>query len=269
MPPALTLSHVSKTFHPDTVAPIRALNDVSIEIEDGDFICVIGANGSGKSTLLRAIAGVHAVSKGAVHLKGRDITRWSEQRRSRRIALVDQLPGARMAPALTVEQNLALSLMRARRPLWQIAVREREREQFRRLLAPLGLGLEDRLDSKIRELSGGQAQALTIAALTQLVTPEVLLLDEHCASLDPRMSNLVMETTASLCKASGITTIMVTHDFEHAAVYGDRLILMKEGRPAIDLRSEEKRDLTPRNIFDLFMQHQSSHYQRDVELSRG
>jgi putative ABC transport system ATP-binding protein len=264
MPTALSLSRVSKIFNPNTIAPIKALNDISLDIEAGEHICIIGANGSGKSTLLRVIAGAHEISEGAIYLNGHDITRWSEHRRSRRVALVDQIPGARMAPALTIEQNLALSLMRTRRPLWQIAVREKEREQFRQVLSPLGLGLESRLDSKVRELSGGQAQALTVVALTRLFTPEILLLDEHCASLDPRMSSLVMETTAKLCQDLRITTVMVTHDFEHAALYGNRLILMAEGKPVVDLRSNEKRGLTARNIFDLFMQHQSSHYQLEV-----
>lgn len=257
MSSALSLRHLSKTFFPHTMAPIPALRDVSLEVDAGDFVCIIGANGSGKSTLLRVVAGAHRADTGMVTLAGQDVTRWSEQRRAGQIAFVDQTPGARMAPALSIEQNMALALLRGGgRPLWQIAVRAKERDLFKQTIAPLGLGLENRLGAKMRELSGGQAQALTVASVIRLVTPQLLLLDEHCAALDPRMSKLVMETTSDLCRERGITTIMVTHDFNAAAQYGNRLIMMKEGAIAFDVQGPEKQKLDARNIFDLFMDQQ-------------
>ena len=252
----LSLQRVSKTFSPYNAAPITALNNISIEVEPGEFVCIVGANGSGKSTLLKVIAGVHRNTLGSVFLAAKNITTWSEQKRSRQITMVDQTPGARLAPDLTIEQNLALYLMRENRPLWHVAVRKSDRDRFFAALSPLGLGLETRMHARVRELSGGQAQALAVAAATKLVQPKLLLLDEHCAALDPRMSNLVMEATSALCRERGITTLMVTHDFRHAAEYGDRLILMREGNPILDVRGGAKSQLTPRDIFEVFMQQQ-------------
>lgn len=253
----LSLTQVSKTFHSNVLAPVKALHQLSLNVPRGEFVVVIGANGSGKSTLLRLIAGAHRVDAGVIRLFNREITHWPEHRRSRHIAFVEQLPGARLAPGLTIEENLALSFLRENSRLWQIAIRRKERELFRQVLTPLGLGLENRLGSKLRELSGGQAQALAIAAITGLSAPQLLLLDEHCAALDPRMSALVMDITAKLCRERGITTIMVSHDFEHAAHYGDRLIMMKEGRLVVDLSGDEKKRMDPQSVFKLFMEYQN------------
>lgn len=280
MGPSLEVREVDKTFSTSMTLPVQALRRVSLKVAPGEFVCIIGANGSGKSTLLATIAGAYRDVTGAILLDGRDVTRMPQHRRAADIAIVGQQPGAWMAPELTLEENLALILLRGSakavgeagrhsrngartlpgrqpRPWWKFAIRRREREQFREALAPLQLGLEDRLSTSLRNLSGGQAQAIAVAAATALVPPPLLLLDEHCAALDPRMSQFVMETTDRLCRERRVTTLMVTHHLEHAARYGDRLVLMQEGRIAVDLSKQEKQRLTPHDILDVFMEHQA------------
>ncbi|MFM7052150.1 MAG: ABC transporter ATP-binding protein [Planctomycetota bacterium] len=249
----LRLDGVRKTFNPGTANEVRALDGVSLSIDEGSWTVVIGTNGSGKSTLQGAVSGTFALDAGRVVVAGRDVTSWSEHRRATLVGRVFQDPFAGTAPELTVAENMALASRRSNlRSLLPLGVRAR-REEWRALLRRIGLGLEDRLDDPIGLLSGGQRQAITLLMAT-LTRPRVLLLDEHTAALDPRSAELVIGLTESLVRESRSTTLMVTHSMQQAATLGDRLVAMHRGRVYLDVSGAEKRMLGEDDLLALFSQ---------------
>lgn len=247
----LELKHISKTFFPGTVNAKTALDDLSLTLHDGDFVTVIGGNGAGKSTMLNAVAGTFTVDSGSILLDGEDITRKPEHRRAADLGRVFQDPMMGTAGDMWIEENLALAARRGSRRTFKWGISHAEREQYRALLAPLGLGLEDRLTTKVGLLSGGQRQALTLL-MASLKKPKLLLLDEHTAALDPKTAAKVLELSDRIVEENGLTTMMVTHNMKDAIVHGNRLIMMYDGRIVIDVSGEEKKKLTVPDLLALF-----------------
>ncbi len=247
----LDLQGLVKTFHPGTENEVRALQGVDLLVEEGSFVVVIGTNGSGKSTLQNAVSGSFLVDSGNIRLAGRDITRWPEHRRASLIGRVFQNPFSGTAPSMSVGENLALALRRGQRRTLGRNAFLRDREALADRVRRLGMGLEDRLENEIGSLSGGQRQALTLLMAT-LRRPELLLLDEHTAALDPRAADSVIRLTDDLVREGKLTTLMVTHSMQQAVGLGDRLVMMHRGRVVADLRGEEKRRLRPSDLLDRF-----------------
>ena len=239
----IRLENVSRTFNAGTPDERRAIDAVSLEVAKGEFIAVIGGNGAGKSTLLGLVSGALTPDAGRVLIGDEDVTALPQHQRARRIARVFQDPMTGTAPTLTVEENLALAELRAQGRGWRAALSAARRSRYRDALAPLGLGLEERLTARAGLLSGGQRQALALVMAT-LIEPQVLLLDEHTAALDPRTSASVMQSTVELIGGRSLTTLMVTHNMEHALRYGSRIVMMSAGRIPADLSAQEKRDLS-------------------------
>ena len=252
MPEAvLRVEGISHVFHRGTPGEVRALDGVDLALEPGTFAVVLGTNGSGKSSLLNAIAGSLALTGGRVLLEGRDVTRWSEQRRARLISRVFQNPFTGTAADLSVAENLVLAGGRGgARRLRRALGRERRRD-VREQVARLGLDLEDRLDTPIGLLSGGQRQALTVLMAT-MVRPTLLLLDEHTAALDPRSAEQVIRLTQAAVARGGLTTLMVTHSLSQAVALGDRVLVMHRGRVVHDLADVRRRRLTEADLLQLF-----------------
>ncbi|MBS6398086.1 MAG: ATP-binding cassette domain-containing protein [Clostridiales bacterium] len=247
----LEIKNISKTFNPGTVNEKRALRNVSLTLEDGDFVTVIGGNGAGKSTMLNAIAGVWPVDEGQILIDGQDVTKLSEHKRAAFLGRVFQDPMNGTAATMGIEENLALALRRGTRRTLRAGIKAHEREAYKELLAKLGLGLEDRLTSKVGLLSGGQRQALTLLMAT-LKKPKLLLLDEHTAALDPKTAAKVLETTDMIVNRDKLTTVMITHNMKDAIVHGNRLIMMMEGKIILDIRGEEKKNLTVEDLLHKF-----------------
>ena len=248
----LRLEGISKTFSPGTVQEKKALEDLSLTLEQGDFVAVIGSNGAGKSTLFGAVAGSFYPDCGRVVLDGEDVTFLPEYKRSRNIGRLFQDPLRGTAPHMTIEENLALAYHRAgggTSPLGFTG--KRERELFRSRLAELGLGLEDRMKSPVGLLSGGQRQALTLLMAT-LVTPKLLLLDEHTAALDPATAEKVLELTKRTVGDQGITCMMITHNISSALSLGNRTIMMDRGRIVLDISGKEREGMTVPRLLELF-----------------
>lgn len=247
----LRLDSVRKTFNPGTANEVRALAGVDLTLEDGSFTVVIGTNGSGKSTLQGAISGAFALDAGRILLGSADaavdITDWPEHRRAHRVGRVFQDPFAGTAPDLTVAENLALASKRGSMRTLAPLLRGAKRAAWRELLAQIGLGLEHRLDDPIGLLSGGQRQSITLLMAT-LTNPELLLLDEHTAALDPRSAELVIGLTERLVRQSRATTLMVTHSMQQAVTYGNRLVMMHQGRVIHDFSGADKRRLRPEDL---------------------
>lgn len=247
----LKIEQISKTFFPGTVNERRALVDVDLELAEGDFVTVIGSNGAGKSTLLNAVAGRYFVDTGTIRIDGRTVNRLKEYQRAKYIGRVFQDPMAGTAPNLTIEQNLALALRRGQRRGLGLALGTSQRERFRRELATLELGLEHRLTAKVGLLSGGQRQALSLL-MSGFTQPQILLLDEHTAALDPQRAALVTSLTERIVAQGGLTTLMVTHNMEQALRLGNRLIMMHEGRIVFQASADQKRELTVPMLLDEF-----------------
>ena len=247
----LELQNIYKTFNPGTVNEKRALNGVSLKLEDGDFVTVIGGNGAGKSTMLNAIAGVWSVDEGKILIDGVDVTKLSEHKRAKYLGRVFQDPMTGTAATMEIQENLALARRRGKSRGLRPGITRKERESYRELLKILDLGLEDRLTSKVGLLSGGQRQALTLLMAT-LQRPKLLLLDEHTAALDPKTAAKVLETTERIVNRDHLTTLMITHNMRDAIVHGNRLIMMKDGRIILDIRGEEKKKLTVEHLLHQF-----------------
>ena len=239
----LELHQVCKTFNPGTVNEKAALNHLSLTLEEGDFVTVIGGNGAGKSTMLNAISGVWPVDAGIIRIDGVDVTELSEHRRAVYLGRVFQDPMVGTAGNMTIEENLALAARRGEKRTLRWGIKKSEREQFKELLRPLGLGLEDRLTAKVGLLSGGQRQALTLL-MASLKKPKVLLLDEHTAALDPKTAAKVLELSDQIVEEHKLTTLMVTHNMKDAIAHGNRLIMLDAGRVILDIRGEDKKKLT-------------------------
>lgn len=247
----LELRNVSKTFNPGTVNARTALNDLSLTLREGDFVTVIGGNGAGKSTMLNAVAGTFAVDEGQILIAGRDVTHLSEHKRAAFIGRVFQDPMMGTAPTMQIEENLALAARRGQRRGLSWGVTRREREAYREKLKTLGLGLEDRMTAKVGLLSGGQRQALTLL-MASLKRPELLLLDEHTAALDPATAEKVLELSDRIVAENHLTALMITHNMRDAITHGNRLIMMNAGRVILDISGEEKKKLTKRDLLDRF-----------------
>lgn len=247
----LEIDNISKTFHADTPNEIRALQNVDLVIENGSFVVVIGTNGSGKSTLLNAIAGSFFVDTGRLRLNGHDVTSWPEHRRAKYIGRVFQNPFSGTAPTMTIAENLALAAKRGRWRGLGLALAPSQRSEFHEKVRRMGLGLEGRLDNAIGSLSGGQRQSLTLL-MASLMKPDLLLLDEHTAALDPKSADQVIRLTDQIIKRDRLTTLMVTHSMHQATHLGDRLIMMVRGRVMYDLQGEEKKNLTPEDLLARF-----------------
>ena len=243
----LELKGLYKTFNPGTANEKRAIDGLDLTLEEGDFVTVIGGNGAGKSTTLNLIAGVFPPDRGTITLNGRDLTHLSEHRRAKYLGRVFQDPMMGTAATMGIEENLALALRRGKSRGLRPGIHNQERELYRERLATLGLGLEDRMTSKVGLLSGGQRQALTLLMAT-LKKPELLLLDEHTAALDPKTADKVLQLTKEIVERDHLTTLMVTHNMRNAIEYGNRLIMMDAGRVVVDLRGEEKKNLTVREL---------------------
>ncbi|MCI9222338.1 MAG: ABC transporter ATP-binding protein [Oscillospiraceae bacterium] len=249
----LDVQNVYKTFNPGTVNEKAALRGVSLTLNDGDFVTVIGGNGAGKSTLLNAVAGVWPVDSGSISIGGTDVTRLPEHKRARYIGRVFQDPMMGTAATMQIEENLALAARRGRKRTLRPGIGRDEREEYRELLKILDLGLEDRLTSKVGLLSGGQRQALTLLMAT-LRKPDLLLLDEHTAALDPKTAAKVLDATERIVGKDRLTTLMITHNMKDAIVHGNRLIMMYEGRIALDIKGEDKKKLTVEQLLAKFGQ---------------
>ena len=251
----LKLDHIKKTFNPGTVNEKRALNDLSLHLAPGDFVTVLGSNGAGKSTMFNAIAGTFQLDSGSVILDGRDITSLPDYKRSKFIGRMFQDPLKGTAPSMTIEENLALAYLRASRSRSPFSmVSAAERREFREKLAQLGLGLEDRMNAMVGLLSGGQRQALTLLMAT-LVTPKLLLLDEHTAALDPATAEKVLDLTKKIVAENSITCLMITHNVQSALQLGNRTIMMKDGQIVMELSGTRRSTITTDELLRAFHQH--------------
>lgn len=247
----LDIVNISKTFNPGTINEKKALVDLSLHLEDGDFVTVIGGNGAGKSTMLNAVAGVWPVDSGSILLDGEDITVFPEYRRAKYIGRVFQDPMMGTAPNMQIEENLALAMRRGNRRGLRWGVTNSEREIYRQRLSTLGLGLEDRMTAKVGLLSGGQRQALTLL-MASLKKPKLLLLDEHTAALDPATAAKVLELSDRIVAENGLTAMMITHNMSDAIRHGNRLIMMDQGRIILDIAGEDKKHLTKHQLMEKF-----------------
>ena len=247
----LDITDVRKTFNVKTVNERVALDGVSLHLEAEDFVTVIGGNGAGKSTLLNAIAGVWPVDSGSIVIDGRDITGMPEHKRAIVLGRVFQDPMMGTAATMQIEENLALAARRGDSRTLRTGITREERAAYRDQLAQLGLGLEDRMTAKVGLLSGGQRQALTLLMAT-LKKPKLLLLDEHTAALDPRTAAKVLELSEKIIRENHLMTLMVTHNMKDAIRYGNRLIMMNEGRIILDISGEEKKQLTIERLMEAF-----------------
>jgi len=251
----LKLSTICKTFNPGTVNEKRALKDVSLTLSKGDFVTILGSNGAGKSTLFNAIAGSFPLDSGRVVLDGQDITDLPDYKRSKFIGRLFQDPLKGTAPHMTIEENLALAYMRASAHSSPFSmVSARDRREFRDRLSQLGLGLEDRMGQEVGLLSGGQRQALTLLMAT-LVTPKLLLLDEHTAALDPATADKVLELTDKIVAENRITCLMITHNVSSALRLGSRTIMMKDGSIVLELSGKDRQAMTAEDLLHAFQEH--------------
>jgi putative ABC transport system ATP-binding protein len=246
----LKLRRISKVFSKGTVDEVRALDKIDADVKVGDYVAIIGSNGAGKTTLLNVIAGVYPPDDGGkILVNDRDVTTLSEYRRAHYVGRVYQDPHVGTAAKMTIEENMAMALLRGQPRGLRVASNRQRRELFCVALAPLGLGLENRLNALVGTLSGGQRQALALVMAT-LSRPAILLLDEHIATLDPRTAQIVLDLTDMVVKREKMTTLMVTHNMELALRHGNRLIMMHKGRIVVDMNQEKKANLT---IHDLVM----------------
>lgn len=247
----LDIINISKTFNPGTVNEKRAISDISFHMNKGDFVTVIGGNGAGKSTLLNAIAGVWPIDRGSIVIGGKDVTALPEHKRASYIGRVFQDPNKGTAPDMQIEENLALAYRRGKIRGLRWGVTKAEKEIYREKLATLGLGLEDRMNAKVGLLSGGQRQALTLL-MASLSNPQLLLLDEHTAALDPTTAKKVLEISDEIVSANGLTAIMITHNMRDAIAHGNRLIMMDAGKIIFDVSGDEKKRLTKQDLLQKF-----------------
>lgn len=266
----LTLTQVSMTFNPGTPNAKKALDGVNLHLEKGDFAAIVGSNGAGKSTLFAAITGGFIPDEGRVVLDGEDLTFQPEYRRSKVIGHLFQDPLRGTAPHMTIEENLALAYLRAggRRNAVFSRISRADRELFREHLALLGMGLEDRMKQPVGLLSGGQRQALTLLMAT-VVSPKLLLLDEHTAALDPATAEKVLELTRSIAAEKGITCLMITHNMSQALTMGNRTLMMDAGRIVLDIRGRQRAGMTVDGLLEMFRQNAGQALENDRVLLAG
>ena len=258
----LELKNIYKTFNPGTINEKVALNGLNLTLNEGDFVTVIGGNGAGKSTMLNAVAGTWMVDEGQIIIDGIDVTKLSEHKRAAYLGRVFQDPMTGTAATMGIEENLALAKRRGKTRFLKPGITKKEREEYKELLKILGLGLEDRLTSKVGLLSGGQRQALTLLMAT-MVTPKILLLDEHTAALDPKTAAKVLALTEKIIAEHHLTAMMVTHNMKDAIRLGNRLIMMHEGRIIYDVAGEEKKNLQVSDLLAKFEQASGGEFAND------
>lgn len=247
----LELENVSITFHKNTVNERKALDAVSLKLEQGDFVTVIGSNGAGKSTLLNAISGAYEIDSGEILLDGTKIGYMKEYKRANQIGRLFQDPLKGTAPNMTIEENLGLAYLRGKRRGIASGIKKEDAAFFRETLRKLNLGLEERMKTPVKLLSGGQRQALTLLMAT-IVTPKLLLLDEHTAALDPKTARQVMQITDDIVKENHITTLMVTHNIKDALAYGNKTLVMSQGKVVLLLSGEERASMTMEKLMELY-----------------
>ena len=249
----LRIQQLSKTFYPNTVNEKRIFDSLNLTVLDGEFVTIIGSNGAGKSTLLNLISGSISADSGTIFLNQEDLTHTVEYERKRFISRVFQNPTMGTSPSMTIAQNLSLAKNKGKRFGLSFLESKKDLKLFKELVTPLELGLEKQMNSPVGLLSGGQRQALSLLMAT-LVKPELLLLDEHTAALDPKTSAKIMELTNQIVTTSNITTLMITHNLSHAITYGNRLIMLHDGHVVLDISGDEKKQLTPEKLLHQFEQ---------------
>lgn len=259
---ALELRDIHKTFNSGTINEKVALEGVDIKLEDGDFVTIIGGNGAGKSTMLNAIAGVWAVDHGSIIIDGTDVTSLPEHKRARFLGRVFQDPMTGTARTMSIEENMAIAARRGKKRTLKWGVTKAEKERYKEMLSALNLGLEDRLTSKVGLLSGGQRQAVTLL-MASLQKPNLLLLDEHTAALDPKTAAKVLELSDKIIEENHLTAMMVTHNMKDAINHGNRLIMMHEGQIIYDVRGEEKRGLHVSDLLAKFEEASGGEFAND------
>lgn len=258
----LKITGLTKTFNPGTVNAKTALDNLSLTLNDGDFVTVIGGNGAGKSTLLNAISGVWSPDSGRIEIDGVDVTDMAEYKRAQFLGRVFQDPMKGTAPDMEIAENLSIAARRGKRRGLSWGIRRNERQRYRELLATLELGLETRLSAKVGLLSGGQRQAVTLLMAT-LKRPKLLLLDEHTAALDPKTAAKVLEITDRIVNENKLTTIMITHNMRDAIDHGNRLIMMHQGQIIVDVAGEEKKNLKVEDLLALFTKASGKEFSSD------
>ena len=261
----LELKNIYKTFNAGTVNEKMALRGLNLTLEDGDFVTVIGGNGAGKSTMLNAIAGVWPVDQGQILIGDADVTKLPEYKRAKYLGRVFQDPMTGTAATMEIQENLALALRRGDSRTLKAGITKKEHAKYREMLATLGLGLEDRMTSKVGLLSGGQRQALTLLMAT-LKKPKLLLLDEHTAALDPKTAAKVLQTTYMIVNRDNLTTLMITHNMKDAIAHGNRLIMMMDGNIILDIRGEEKKKLTVADLLHKFEEASGEEFANDKAI---
>lgn len=261
----LELKNIYKTFNAGTVNEKMALRGLNLTLEDGDFVTVIGGNGAGKSTMLNAIAGVWPVDQGQILIGDADVTKLPEYKRAKYLGRVFQDPMTGTAATMEIQENLALALRRGDSRTLKAGITKKEHAKYREMLATLGLGLEDRMTSKVGLLSGGQRQALTLLMAT-LKKPKLLLLDEHTAALDPKTAAKVLQTTDIIVNRDNLTTLMITHNMKDAIAHGNRLIMMMDGNIILDIRGEEKKKLTVADLLHKFEEASGEEFANDKAI---
>ena len=247
----LELNNICKTFNAGTVNEKRVFEGLNFSMEAGDFVTVIGGNGAGKSTMLNIVAGVYTPDEGSIVIDGVDITKMPEHKRAKYIGRVFQDPRMGTATDMWVEENMAIADRRGKRRGLRWSITNKDRERYKKIIAQLDLGLEDRLSTKMGLLSGGQRQAVTLL-MAALNNPKLLLLDEHTAALDPKTAEKVLQITDKIVSENKLTTIMITHNMRDAIKHGNRLIMMHEGRIIVDVKGEDKKKLTVEDLLELF-----------------
>lgn len=247
----LKITNVSKTFNPGTINEKKALTNVNLTLNEGDFVTIIGGNGAGKSTLLNMIAGVYPVDCGNIVIDGVDVTKLPEHKRAKYLGRVFQDPMTGTAADMQIEENLAIAARRGLRRTLKPGITAKEKAEYKKLLKTLDLGLEDRLTSKVGLLSGGQRQALTLLMAT-LQKPKLLLLDEHTAALDPKTARKVLDLTEEIVEKDNLTALMITHNMQDAIDIGNRLIMMNNGNIIFDVSGEDKKKLTTADLLEKF-----------------
>ena len=249
----LKIQNLSKTFNPNTINENKVFDNISLEVNKGDFIAIIGSNGAGKSTLLNIISGSIEEDSGVILIDGKDVSGKSEYLRAKEIGRVFQNPSVGVSPKMTILENLSLADNKGKKYGLSLGINKKRIDYYKELLKEVDLGLEDKLYNKVELLSGGQRQALTLL-MAVMSNPKILLLDEHTAALDPKTSEKIMEITKKIVKEKGITTLMVTHNLKHAMECGNRLFMMHRGETVVDVKEKEKRTLNTDKLFDLFEQ---------------
>ena len=261
----LELKELYKTFNPGTINAKTALNGLSLTLNDGDFVTVIGGNGAGKSTMLNAIAGVFPVDSGSILIDGQDVTKLPEHKRAALLGRVFQDPMTGTATTMSIEENMAIAARRGEKRGLSWGITHQERDTYREMLKALDLGLEDRLTSKVGLLSGGQRQAITLL-MASIKKPKLLLLDEHTAALDPKTAAKVLEISDKIIAENHLTAMMVTHNMKDAIVHGNRLIMMHEGKVILNISGEEKKKLTVEDLLHQFEKVSGEEFANDKAL---